>query len=534
MKDNPEAETLPIEPVSRLLIIFSLGVTLFYSLWWLDFSNMESRILYGLLFIGEVYHIWQAIGYMYTVWDQKKYSTKFLPPNFLPAVDVFITVCGEPIDIVEKTLAGAASMNYSNYQVHVLNDGLVAKKENWREIEELAKRYAANVVTRTVPGGAKAGNINHGLKQTSAPYIAFFDADHVPRKDFLVKTLGYFEDPQVGFVQTPQYYRNKDQNYLTHCAWEQQELFFGPICQGKNKHNATFWCGTSAVMKRSALEEVGGIPESSVTEDFLASLHLHQKGYKSVYVPEILSEGLAPQDLKSYVSQQYRWARGCLDLFFWHNPLFKKGLTWPQKTHYLYSSSYYLNGLIVAVNAFIPIFVLMTGISPVKENVNNFMMYFFPFIFTTIFLLMKSTQFKITFNAIQMSMSSFFVFITAALSTLFNIKTKFKVTSKTEQSGLYLVYALPHISYILISVFAVAFAINKYGVTPSVVTNTSWAVFNIVFFLGFIKVAYPWKSVANPLKSAINNLYIQMLNFNRKKESTPYQTNLLKSRIKND
>lgn len=518
---------LPAEQVPRLFIIFALGVTLFYGLWWFDFNNMESKILYGLLFIGEIYHIWQAMGYMYTVWDQKKYLNKICPPDFTPPVDIFITVCGEPVQVVEKTLAGATSIDYLNYRVHILNDGYVANKENWLEIEELAKKYKANVITRKIPGGAKAGNINHGLKQTSAPYIAFFDADHIPRKDFLIKTLGYFKDPEMGFVQTPHYYRNKNQNHLTDCAWEQQELFFGPICQGKNKHNATFWCGSSAVMKRSALEEIKGIPEGSVTEDFLASIHLHQKGYKSIYVPEILSEGLAPQDLKSYVGQQYRWARGCLDLFFRHNPFFKKNLSLAQKIHYLYSSSYYLNGLIIAINAFIPIFALLSGVSPVKENINNFMIYFFPFIFTTIYLLMKSTQFKITFNAIQMSMSSFFVFIMAAIAAIFNIKTKFKVTSKTEQIGNYLIYALPHISYILISIFAIYFGIKKHGITPSVVTNTSWAIFNIVFFFGFIRVAYPWQSTWINFKSVIKNLVLQITSFYKKKWSIPYQINLL-------
>ncbi len=521
---------LPNEQVPHLLLIFALGVTLFYSLWWFDFSNVQSWTLYSLLFIGEIYHIWQAVGYMYTIRAPKKYTAEILPASFSPKVDLFITVCGEPVEIVEKTLTAAMTIDYQNYQVFLLNDGFVAKKENWQEIEELAKRYKAKVITRLTPGGAKAGNINNALRQTNAPFIAFFDADHIPKKDFLNKTLAYFQDHKMALVQTPQYYRNKDQNHLTSSAWEQQELFFGPICQGKNKDNATFWCGTNAVIKREALDAVGGLLENTVTEDFLVSLYLHQKGYKSIYVPEILSEGLAPQDLKSYVSQQYRWARGCLDLIFNHNPIFKKGLTGAQKIHYLYSSSYYLNGIIVAVNALIPIYVLMTGVSPIKENVNNFMVYFFPFIFTTIYILMKSTQFKITFNAIQMSISSTFVFIIAAVSTLLNIKTKFKVTSKMEESGNYLIYAIPHIAYILITIFAVTFAVTKQGITPSVATNASWSFFNIVFFFGFIRVAYPWQTLTVPLKSKINNLYAQTIDFIKTKKQTVYQINFLTGR----
>ena len=358
---------LPGEIVPKILIITCLFLTIIYARWWLDFSNASSWILFSLLFAGEVYHVWQAVGYLFTVRNQKPYQPKMLG-SYAPRVDVFITACGEPLKVTEKTILAAKAMEYPDFQVFVLNDGFVAKKENWREVENLGKRLGVSVITRDIPGGAKAGNINNALKHTDAPFFALFDTDQAPYPEFLARTMGYFENEKMALVQTPQYYANHEENYLTEAAWEQQELFFGPICRGKNSDNATFWCGTNAVLRRSALEMVGGIPTDSITEDFLVSLLLHGKGYESVYVPEVLSEGMAPLDLGSFAKQQYRWARGCLDVIFHYNPFFRKGLTFAQKIHYLYSSSYYLNGLVALVDAVIPIVVITPNISPIREN----------------------------------------------------------------------------------------------------------------------------------------------------------------------
>src|SRR3989344_5095533 len=121
-------------------------------------------------------------------------------------------------------------------------------------------------------------------------FFALFDADHVPHRDFLKRTMGYFEDSKIAFVQTPQYYANRNKNFLTQASWEQQELFFGPLCQGKNRLNATFWCGTNAVMRREAILGIGGVPENNIAEDFLASLLIHKNGWNSLYIPEILRQ----------------------------------------------------------------------------------------------------------------------------------------------------------------------------------------------------------------------------------------------------
>ena len=483
--------------VSRVYIIFNVVMSLVYLSWWFNLRNVGNPVFYGLLLIGEIYHVWQAIGYSITVWDQRKTSPKKIR-KFYP-VDVFVTVCGEPVEIVERTLKAATELDYPDYKVYLLNDGKARDLPGWRDLNTLAKKYGVTPITRDTNKGNKAGNVNNGLKYSSAPFFAVFDADHVPYPNFLQETMGYFSDKEVALVQTPQYYENREQNYLTTAAWEQQELFFGPICRGKGRMNATFWCGTNAVIRRKDLEEIGGVPENNIAEDFLASYFFHEKKKKTIYVSKVLAEGLAPHDLGNYVSQQFRWARGSSEIMFRYNPLFNKNLTLMQKIQYAYSSSYYLNGFISLMDAIIPVLVLFTGIVPVYDYSSSFVIYFFPFIFSTIYLLMASTENTITFRAIQLSMSSSFIFINAVLNTLFGIDSAFKVTSKSAGDGNFIKIAIPHITYISVGIISIIYALVKNGFEPFVITNASWIVFNSAMFFGFIRVAYPWRLLVQSL-----------------------------------
>lgn len=506
--------------VSKLfLVLASLGCLIYFA-WWLDFSNSGNIVLYSLLVFGEIYHVWQALGYIYTIWDQQEIVSPEI--TSYPAVDVFITVVSEPLAVVRRTIEAALEMDYPNFRVHILNDGYVAGADNWTQTADLAKEYDIDVITRRNPGGYKAGNVNNALSITKAPIFALFDADHVPHKDFLKKTVGFFEDPEIALVQTPQYYENQDDSYLTQASWEQQELFFGPICRGKNRLNATFWCGTNAVLRKAALDEVGGVPTNNIAEDFLASMLIHERGWKTVYLPEVLSVGLAPHDLQSYAKQQFRWARGSLEIIFKYNPLFRKGLSMAQKIQYLYSSSYYLNGLIVLIDALIPIIVLMTGIKPVNENTTNFVVFFFPFMFSTIYILMKSTNHTVTFKALQMSISSSYVFIQALISVLRKKKEAFEVTPKEAIKGNFLKFATPHLAYVGLSLFAILVGVLREGFVPSVVTNMSWIMFNIVFFSAFIRTAYPWKETYLYTLSFLKNVVVSTI---VKKSNIPFVYN---------
>lgn len=446
-------------------------------------------ILFGLLIVGEIFHVWQLLTYLYTVYD-----TEYMPSkddNFLPPVDVFITVAGEPVEIVEETARAARDMDYPNFKVHLLNDGYVAKKENYRDIEILAVRLGINCITRKVPGGAKAGNINNALKQTSCPFFAVLDTDHVPHKDFLRKMVGYFADKKMAFVQAPQYYKNYRENMVTQGAWEQQALFFGPICKGKNRLNSVTMCGTNMVLRRSALAEVGNMCEESVAEDLLTGMLLHERGWKSCYVPEVLTEGLAPEDFLSYFKQQHRWARGIMDMIFRYNFIFRRGLSLQQKIQYLSSASYYFSGGVVVMNAILPLAFFYTGAVAIQTSTMLLATVFLPYILFTLYVLQRSSNYSYSFRSLVFSMAGFNIHLSAMWSAMTRKKIAFAVTSKTKVQGNFINLVVPQISYVVLALVGIGYAVLKNGIVASVVTNAAWAMLNIAIFGHFVTAALP-------------------------------------------
>ena len=452
--------------------------------------------LFWALIVGEAFHVWQVVTFIYTVWD-----TSFSPRvdmSYAPAVDVFITVAGEPVALVEETLAAARVMRYPNFAIHILNDGFVAKKENWRDIEALAHRFGVHCITRTVAGGAKAGNINNALRLTGAPLVAIFDADHVPHVDFLLKTVPYFRELDVGFVQTPQFYKNYNENYLTRGSWEQQELFFGPICRGKNRLNSATMCGTNMLIRRDALTQVGGMCQESIAEDFITGLFMHAQGWQSVYVPEVLAEGLATEDLLSYSKQQFRWARGALDVIFRYNPLFMRGLSFAQRLQYLSSASFYLSGAVVFLDALLPLIFLYTGLVPVYIDSMRLAAIFLPYIFFTLYVIERTSNFTFTFSSLGFSMGAFNIHLKAIWSAATFQKSSFSITEKQKASGNFLPLVTWHMAYIGIALVGVPVALMREGFSASLVNNIAWAALNIVTFAPFIRAALPERRAATP------------------------------------
>ena len=419
--------------VSKSILIINIILAFMYFTILTFFFEHGNIVLFVLLIAGEVFHLWQIIGYCYTVWSNK--SDAVFKADFAEAVDVYITVAGEPVEIVEETAKAAIAIDYPNFKVHILNDGYVAKRDNWKDVIKLAKELGINSITRKVPGGAKAGNINNALRHTKAPYFVVFDADHVPKPEFLKEVMGYFADRRMGFVQTPQFYNNQEENTVTQTAWDQQSLFFGPIMTGKNRLGSVFMCGTNMAVRRSAIEQVGGMCEFNIAEDFLTSLFMHKKGWKSVYVPKVLAEGLAPEDFLSYYKQQYRWTRGSLEVIFKFNPLFSRGLTFAQRMQYLISSGYYMTGVVVLIDAILPLIFLYTGVAAVQTSSMLLAMIFIPYIFLNLAILQMTSNYSYTFNAISYSISSFWLQLRAIVAVLLNQKTSFVVTSKTAIEG---------------------------------------------------------------------------------------------------
>jgi cellulose synthase (UDP-forming) len=476
---------------SRWLVGLNVLLALVYFVILVGWFPQGNQVIFWLLVAGEVFHLWQILGFAYTVWGRPRRHHH--DESFRPAVDVFITVCGEPVDVVERTARAALAMRYpaSKLNVYLLNDGKVAGKRNWREIDSLAKRLKIRCITRETPGGAKAGNVNNGVRQTKAPFYVILDADHVPHEDFLTKTMPYLADPGVAFVQTPQFYGNYRKNLVTGSAWAQQELFFGAICRGKDARGAAFMCGTNMVLRRTALDEVGGLCETNIAEDFVTSLLLHRRGWQSVYRPEVLAEGLAPEDFGSYYRQQLRWARGSLEVLFKFNPLFGRGLSFSQRIEYLGAAGFWLSGTVVLLNALLPLIFFYTGAIPLVVSTMALAAAFLPYMIVTLYVLQRTTNYTYTFRALAFSLAAFPIHLRALYGVVLGRKASFQVTAKRAERGNFIPLIIPHLIYLGLVIAGVVVALNRGTGAAAFAANVSWAVVYVAIFTPFVFAALP-------------------------------------------
>jgi cellulose synthase (UDP-forming) len=234
-----------------------------------------------------------------------------------PRVDLLITTYNEEESILRRTIVGALAVDFPALRVWVLDDG----RRPW--LARLCEKKGVRYVARPDNRHAKAGNINHGLAvmradPDPAEFVALFDADFVPHPNFLWRTMPLFHAPDVAVVQTPQHFFNNDPiqfNLLIGPVWpDQQRFFFDHMMVSKDAWGAAFCCGTASVIRAAALEQIGGFPTDSVTEDFLLTLRLDRAGWRTVYLNERLSTGLAPEGVTEYVTQRGRWCLGLMQI----------------------------------------------------------------------------------------------------------------------------------------------------------------------------------------------------------------------------
>jgi cellulose synthase (UDP-forming) len=282
--------------------------------------------------------------------------------DYAPTVDVFVPTYNEDPEMLANTLAAAKNMDYpaDKLTVWLLDDGGTLQKRNaasipdskaaqrrHEELQVLCASLGANYLTRDRNEHAKAGNMNNALKQSHGDLITVFDADHAPARDFLRETVGYFEeDPRLFLVQTPHFFLNPDpieRNLKTFNTMpSENEMFYGIIQRGLDKWNAAFFCGSAAVLNRRALVESNGFSGLSITEDCETALALHSRGWNSVYVDKPLIAGLQPATFTSFIGQRSRWAQGMMQILMFRMPLFKRGLSMPQRLCYMSSTLFWL------------------------------------------------------------------------------------------------------------------------------------------------------------------------------------------------
>jgi cellulose synthase/poly-beta-1,6-N-acetylglucosamine synthase-like glycosyltransferase len=401
------------------------------------------------LFLAELHAAVHTLGLHVTVWPRAAARLDGrLDPSRLP-VFVFVPTVDEGPEVLEPTLRGvlAARERYlrrhprARVTVVVCNDGGIAGAPCSGEVVDLAGRLGVECVTRSRPGGAKAGNVEHARQLVGATgdaLVVIFDADQVPHEDFLVRTVPPLADPDVGWVQTGQYYRNRD-NPVARWADDQQSLFYRLLCPGKAVHDAAFICGTNVVLRAAALDEIGGLPADSVTEDFAASIRLAPR-WRSVYLPDVLAVGLGPADLHSYLRQQERWARGTLGVLrrHWRDLLLPRrdGLRAQQRLQYGLAASHYLCGPRDLVFLAAPVLFVTTGINGVEgATLGAFLAHFVPYYAVAVLAFWHAAWRTTSWRGVVLGFGSFLVLSGAAWRAACGRRGLFTVTPKKRVGG---------------------------------------------------------------------------------------------------
>jgi len=295
---------------------------------------MAEAYAFGILFLG----------YFQTIWPLRR-APVALPENTdeWPHIDVLIPTYNEPLDVVRYSALGALNMDWPADRLHVyiLDDG---RRE---EFERFSFEAGIGYKTRPDNSHAKAGNINTALKTVSSPLVAIFDCDHVPTRSFLQMTVGWFlRDKKLAMLQTPHHFYSPDpfeRNLKQFRVIPNEgELFYGVVQDGNDFWNASFFCGSCAVLRREALDDVGGIAVETITEDAHTSLRMQMNGWGTAYVNIPQAAGLATERLSAHVGQRIRWARGMIQILRTDNPLFAPGLTFAQRLCYFNAMAHFL------------------------------------------------------------------------------------------------------------------------------------------------------------------------------------------------
>ncbi len=503
------------EYLHLFLILLSIIATLRYLHYrvnyTLNFDDWINGIFCFLLLAAELYAIGTLVlAYFQTlkIKDRKPVDLSLYPQEQWPKVDIYIPTYNEDVEIVRKTTLCALAIDYpaDKKRVYVLDDGRAEKYKARREqLRQMCEELGATMLTRDNNDHAKAGNINTAFKRTDGDLVLILDCDHMPVKEFLMHTVGFFFNPNVAFVQTPHWFYNPDpfeRNLLTQGKIPVgNELFYKVLQKGNDFWNAAFFCGSAAVIRKEYALQIGGIATETVTEDCHTAFRLHSLGYESVYYDKIMVAGLAPEKFSAYVGQQVRWARGMAQILRIENPLInpKLNLTIAQRLCYFSATSHFFYGFPRLMYAIAPPLFLLFGINSVKGLGLETLFYALPHIILSMqtnHIPYKHVRFSFWNEIFEFAMSFQAGIVT--LLALVNPKLgSFNVTDKglsvTKRS-----FDFDSVRYLVIvsaiasaSLLSVPFwLLLSPEDTQAVLINALWCIFNLFLLLAACLVAF--------------------------------------------
>jgi cellulose synthase (UDP-forming) len=497
---------VPGRLITQVLIILSFVASTRYLYWrvtetmfldnWLDF-------VFGFgLFMAELY-AWLvlAIGFFQTAWPLERKPVP-LPPDQdqWPTVDIFIPTYNEPLKVVKPTVLAALAIDWpkDKIKVYILDDG------KRTEFEDFANEVGVTHLTRTDNHHAKAGNINRALEKTSGEYIAIFDCDHIPTRTFLQVCMGwFFKDKKLVMLQTPHHFFSPDpfeKNLSTFKKVPNEgELFYGLVQDGNDLWNATFFCGSCAVIQRKALLEIGGIAVETVTEDAHTALKLHRLGYSTAYLAVAQAAGYATESLSSHIGQRIRWARGMAQIFRIDNPLLGPGLELSQRLCYANAMLHFFYGLPRIVFLTAPLAFMFFGAHVIFASASTIALYALPhLIHASATNSRMQGEFRHSFWAeVYESVLAWYI-LRPTLVAVINPKLgKFNVTAKGGlNANAYFDWDISKPYIILLTLNVVGFFVGIFRMfvwdideAGTVLLNLIWTVYNIIMLGASLSVA---------------------------------------------
>ncbi|WP_158607416.1 glycosyltransferase family 2 protein [Aerococcus agrisoli] len=401
-----------------------------------------------------------------------------IPDKDYPHVDIFISTYNEPEDLLYKTINGCLNMEYpdkSKVHIYLCDDG------HRESMGELARKMGVTHLVRDTHQDAKAGNLNFAMSVTTSPYIVTFDADMIPRRQFLLRTIPYFvENEKIGFIQIPQTFYNPDLFQFNLFAEKsipsEQDYFYRDVQVMRNKSNSVIYGGTNTILSREALEAAGGFFTGVITEDFATGMKIQAAGYESYAIDEPLAVGMAPEDLKSLISQRKRWARGCIQTGKRIHILFMKGFSWAQKVSYLTSITYWFGPLKQLSYVMAPILYVFFNVIIVKTTLLQVLMFWLPmYLFNNYTLKKLSGNIRVTRLTYVYDMILFPSLLPAVIMETIGISQRtFQVTRKDGKDKIagsdrdYRIRAaIPHVILAILSFIGICLAVRQTFLQPT-------------------------------------------------------------------
>lgn len=438
MKLSPEPQVWSRRLVGSVLLVLFVRYFLWRSLSTLNLSSPAEGIFSISLLAMELLAMVGSAFQMMLLFTTKnrdqeadKYSVAVQEKRYSPTVDILIPTYNEPDFIVKRTIMGCQAINYDRKQVYVLDD------TRRQSIKQLAQELGCHYMTRSNNSCAKAGNLNNALKQTNGELVVVFDADFVPTTNFLERTVGFFQKPKIALVQTPQSFYNCDpiaRNLgLEGVLTSEEEVFYRYLQPIKDGAGSVVCAGTSFVVRRTALEEIGYFASDSISEDYFTGIRLSAKGYELAYIDEKLSAGLAAESIGTHIDQRLRWVRGTLQAFFIKsNPLTISGLNLWQRLGHLEGLIHWFTCLPRVFFILVPIICILGQLNPVSATLPEVIFIFLPYyvLVLTIFSWLNKRSRSILLSDVYSVIQAIPVSLTVIKVLLSPFSKGFKVTPK--------------------------------------------------------------------------------------------------------